>query len=711
MDRTALDGLFSPRSIAIVGASNDPKRIGGRPLNATIKAGFEGPIYPINPNYDEVLGRKSYPRLSDLPEAVDLVVVAVGSRYVESVIEDAAMAGARSLVVFSSGYSELGPDGRIAQDRIASLCQSNQMAMLGPNCLGVINQKAKAMASFTAALDLDLIKGGNIGFACQSGAFGSYFLTLVSRRGLGINLWVATGNEAQVSVADAIEYMADLDEISVIGGYIEGVQDCDRLRSALIKAHDAKKPVVLMKAGVTEAGARAAISHTGSMAGDDRVFSAFVEHYGGYRVSDLDEMIDLIQGISLGAYPKGKNLCLLTMSGGAGILMADAAGEADLALPSPSPEVKDHLSALVPYAALDNPVDFTGQFINDPTLGGQFLTKLSDSNLYDAFVTFVGHTALDETIATPVLETISTLSTQGGAPHFLVGLTTPPLEKLLLQAKVPFLTNPAKAVKLVRSLYEVSETLARPIESLAWQGDPHIEALFDLLVASQAGAEVVPEVASLSFFRSCGISTVMAIRATSPQEALKAAQEIGFPIVLKIDSPQVPHKAKVGGVMLSINSKRELEHACYEMMGKVARRVSGAEIRGFVVEPMVSEGLEVILGVRRDRDYGCVIMVGSGGVMTETSSDIQIRLAPITLQGAISAIERTEFGKAIQSGVLARDYDFEGLAQLMVTLSKIVVSNRRISEIDLNPVLFRQRDKDPIVLDALVVLAPEKVPS
>ncbi len=330
-----MDYFFKPRSMAVIGASDDPKRIGGRPIYHSLAAGFKGAIYPVNPKYTEIFDLKCYPSLAELPVAVDLAVVAVSQKLVPAVVVDAIRSGTKALIIFSSGYAEVGEVGVKAQLELVDTLNESEIKLLGPNCLGTINTEIGLMATFSATLDSGAILAGKVGFACQSGAFGSYFLALARERGIGVKYWASTGNESQVTVADCIRYFATLDEVEVIAGYLEGIQSASELASALIAAQAANKPVILLKAGTSEIGRQAALTHTGSIVGDDAIFSALLEKYGAYRVSTIEDLIDVVDACTMGSFLKGSNLCVMTMSGGVGILMADTAAKVELDLVPP----------------------------------------------------------------------------------------------------------------------------------------------------------------------------------------------------------------------------------------------------------------------------------------------------------------------------------------------------------------------------------------
>ncbi len=689
---SSLVRLFSPKSIAVVGASDDPARIGGRPIAASIEMGFGGEIYPINPKYDSVFGRKCYSSLLELDHPPDLVVVAVGTKFVREIIDQAASINAGAVVVFSSGYGEVGVDGELAQERLRQQCEENGVIMLGPNCLGVINATIGAAASFTATLESGTLKSGNVGFTCQSGAFGSYFLALARRRELGVGSWIATGNEAIVSVADCISYLADDPKIEVIAGYIEGVRNGPALMSALERARDANKPVVLLKAGRSEAGSRAAKSHTGAMVGDDRAISAVFDQFGVERAADLDDLIQITESASFGLKPKSKRVCLLTVSGGVGIMMADEAAEVGLELPMLPDDTKARLKELVPFAGLENPVDFTGQFLNDANIAGEFLEVLAASGLFDSILVYLGHTSLAQSLAGPAIRRIIEVRKKYQLPMVLSGLTTPLLLDELLQAGVPVLENPVEAVRLLARLGH----LFRPTA-------PRGKKLMSDVILESIPDGVYPERESLVMLASAGVATVESLFANSKQQALAHAQTLGFPVVVKADCPGLLHKSEAGAVVLGIGDRRSLEEA-FDLVVDSAKKATGdSPVRGVLIQRMTRPLLEFIIGVKRDPNFGHLIAVGTGGVLAELIADSKVALADgLDLEKAIEMLSGTAAGKALISGRF-QDHDAAGkLALAVVSVAHLVTLHPEVYELDVNPLVVT-KDYEALALDALIV--------
>jgi len=372
---TRLSRLFQPRSVAVIGASAAPHKIGAIPVGHMLQHGYAGKIYPINPKATEVQGLRAYPDIASIGEPVDMVIVAVPAALAGAALEEAARAGAGSAVVFSSGYAEVGEEGAAAQRELAALAQRYDMPILGPNCLGFMNIREKLHATFSLAPSVGPVKTGHVGMVTQSGAFGGYAYSLARERGLGLSYWMTTGNQCNVDVADCIEWLADDPDTRVIMAYLEGCSDVAALQRALQRADAAGKPVVLTKVGRTAAGARAALAHTATVAGDDAVYDALFQQCGAIRAMSIEEFFNIGYALSVVPHrPAGNRLGVLTLSGGVGALMADDAGDAGLTLPELPVAAQQALIARVPFAGPRNPVDITGQATSEPdllALGGE----------------------------------------------------------------------------------------------------------------------------------------------------------------------------------------------------------------------------------------------------------------------------------------------------------------------------------------------------
>lgn len=385
---TTLDDLLSPKSIAIVGASNDPTRIGGRPLSHMIQQKFDGAVYAVNPKRDEVQGLPAYPSLAGVPAPVDFVLIAVPAKLVAEQVRIAATKGAKTAMVFSSGFAEVGGEGIALQAELEAVARETGVRVLGPNCLGSFNAERRFYPTFTSTIDRATPVPGGIAIASQSGAYGSHIYMASHVRGLGIGYWITTGNEADVSVAEVIKLLAEHDDVHTILAYSESIKDGAMLVEALETARANRKPVVFMKVGRSKIGAAAASSHTASLAGEDAVYDAVLAQHGAWRVRSTEEMLDIANAARPRIYPTGRKLGLVTISGGAGVLMADSAEDEGLDVAPMPDDAQAELKAILPFAAPRNPVDVTAHFFNDLSLIPRFTRTMLDRGGYDGLIGF-----------------------------------------------------------------------------------------------------------------------------------------------------------------------------------------------------------------------------------------------------------------------------------------------------------------------------------
>ncbi|MEI7447669.1 MAG: CoA-binding protein, partial [Burkholderiales bacterium] len=406
MHASDLDALFSPRSIAVVGASDTRTRIGGVPVDLLIRMGWQGRILPINPKSSVVQGLKAYPTLRDVGEPIDLAVFAIPQSATEAALDDAIAAGVKSAVVFTAGFAEVGGEGVDAQRRLSEKARAAGLRVVGPNCLGVMNCRESMYATFSPAPGIGIARAGSIGLVSQSGAFGAYAYSLARDRGIGLSVWASTGNEADVQVADVIAWMARDANTKVIMAYIEGVRDGDRMRRALADAHAAGKPVVVVKVGRTALGAQAAASHTASLAGDDAVYDTMFRQYGVYRARDVEEFFSVAHGAAVAGLPSNDRIALFTLSGGVGAFMADEAATIGLDVAETPAAAQAEILSWVPFAAPRNPVDITGQVSQDRTLIDRATRAILRENTYGSWLGFMAAAGAGETFW-PVLEQLA----------------------------------------------------------------------------------------------------------------------------------------------------------------------------------------------------------------------------------------------------------------------------------------------------------------
>lgn len=452
-EEPAMRAMFNPRSIALIGASASPERIGGRALEFLKRYGYAGAVYPVNPASPQIQGFPAFRRIEDVPDAVDLAVISVPAAHVLDVLRACAAKGVALAIVYSSGFAEVGDEGAATQAQMAAIAKQSGMRILGPNCLGMMSVPAHVYCTFSAAPDVGIPSPGGIGIVSQSGAFGAYAFADAVRRGLPISRWITTGNEADIEVADCIRWLADDPESQLIMAYMEGCRDRTKFAAALERARSAGKPVILMKVGRTQTGAAATLAHTAAISGDDGAFDAVVRRHGAYRALSMQEFFDVGYAWLKGVAPRGRRIGILTASGGAGALLADAAEDFGLSLPQLPPAVQAGLKAAVPFAGTRNPVDVTGQVSNDPTLFPLFFARVAESGQYDAILCFQALAGIN-----PLQSATLTGMWRGlrerypGFPVFACLRASKAVRSELEDLKIPLFDDPTRMVAAVAGL-------------------------------------------------------------------------------------------------------------------------------------------------------------------------------------------------------------------------------------------------------------------
>ena len=696
MPRSAasMDMLLRPRSVAIFGASDDPTRISGRPLRYLLEAGFVGPIYPINPNRTTVQGVAAFATLADVPETPDVALIAVPASLTEQAVRDCVDKGVSAAVIFSAGYAESGEDGLAVQQRVANIARAGGLRLLGPNCLGVFNPQIGFYGTFTQSLDKEMPSPGPLAIVSQSGAYGSHIAYLARQRGMGINYFITTGNEADVDVSECLEWMAQQDDIKVIMAYVEGIRDGERFRRALELARRNRKPVVMMKVGRSEIGAKAASSHTASLAGSDAIYDALFRQYGVHRAETTDEQLDVAYACMRGIFPEGNKLGVVTLSGGAGVLISDAAERYGLDVAPMPQQAQDKLQALLPFATVTNPVDTTAQALNDMNLLAQNIAVMLDEGGYDALVGFFSTVPNTRTLSSPLRKAIE----KGCArfPDRLIALEMIADKDVVREyEKSGFLVfeDAARAVAALSALTRFAAAFGREDLTAVTAASP---------VPIKGGA--LSEVAAKRLLAAAGIPFLDEALAADPAAAGAAADAIGYPVVMKIVSPDIEHKTEIGGVIVGVHDRASVEDAYRTLIARAANHRPDAAIEGVLVAPMAKKGVEVIVGVSRDPVFGPAVMFGLGGVHVEVLKDVTFRLAPFDLSEAQAMIGEIR-GRAMLAGARgAAPSDVAALARLLVDVAHFAAAHRDdIETIDLNPVIVMPEGDGLVALDALLV--------
>ncbi|MBM3489185.1 MAG: acetate--CoA ligase family protein [Alphaproteobacteria bacterium] len=700
----SLKPLFDPASIAIIGASNDSNKFGGRPIRFMKEGGYRGRIYPINPKEKVIQGLAAYPDIRQAPEPVDLVIVSLPAPLVLEQIKACADARARAVCIFSSGFAEVGGAGAAWQAELTRIAKASGTRLVGPNCMGMLNTASRAVGTFSSAFEHGWPKPGNVIVVSQSGAVGSHSLVLLRERGLGLRGWVTTGNECDVDVADCIAFAAEDPETRVVVAYMEGCQDAGRFLAAVSAARKNRKPVLIMKVGASEVGASAASTHTASLAGADEVFDAAFRQFGVHRVRTLEEMTDIASACSAGVYPTGNRLGIVTISGGVGVLSCDTAAAHGLDVPPLPAATQAELKALMPFATVRNPVDTTAQLLTDHSLLQPMVKAILDNGGCDAVMVFMSSLGFAPRIMGPFKDTMARL--REAYPDRLIALSimSGKADREQLESlKFLVFDDPSRAVAAIAALVRFGRAFARPAD----RPPPTLPAA----ARAPASGTALSEHAAARLLADAGIPTVATEVVASADAAVAAAERLGYPVALKVASADIAHKSDVGGVKLGLGDAEAVRHAHAAILASVAGKAPGARVDGVLVAPMVQDGVECILGVHRDPVFGPVVLCGLGGIFVEILKDVSLRIAPFGTDEARRMLDELR-GRRLLDGARGRPpADVEALVEALARLSVYADRHRdRIESIDINPFAVLPRGHGAMALDAVVVPMPRQPP-
>jgi acyl-CoA synthetase (NDP forming) len=698
---SAIERLLRPRSVAVIGASTDPTKTAGRPVSYLVKHGFKGGIYPVNPRASEICGLQCYRDVAALPEAPDVGIVLVGPDRANEAVAALANRGTAAAIVLAGGYGETGEEGARRQRELKEVAGS--MRILGPNTIGLVNITDRIMLSATAALEIGDLPAGRISVVSQSGGILGSLLSRAADRGIGFARLVSTGNEADIDVSEFVDVLIDDPETDVIALYLEGIRRPDRFRRAADRAAILGKPIVAFKVGRSETGSRAAVSHTGALAGADRIYQAMFRQHGVIRAETFSDLIDIPGALVCKRRPKGNRVAVLTSTGGASTLIADGCGLLGLALPDPEPETKSKLASLLDgeqAAASRNPVDVTLAGVK-PDIFRAAIDALLASPSYDALVVVVGTSAL----ANPSLAADAMLECQSRSEKPILAYVSPhaPHVVALLNAKgIPAFAAPESCSAALAAMWQSATRRPRP--------DPGSAAsLPDGLDALRSGQ--LDEAEAKAMFAQFGIPGVRERTVSNARDVESAAREIGGRTVLKALSRQIAHKSDVGGVRLGIVPS-DAKTAVEDMLAALARHGAPAP-DGFLVQEMIADGVEMILGFTRDPQLGPTVLVGMGGVTAELVGDTSIRLLPIGRADAEEMIGELKTARLLTGYRGATKSDVAALADAIVSFARMAEAlGSRLVEAEVNPLFVLAEGKGVRAADGLAVLvAPGDSPA
>lgn len=693
-DALVLQEFFAPRSVAVVGVSREEGRVGHFVFDNLLSGGFAGPVYPVNPRAAEIHGHPCFPSLSDVPQPVDLAVIAVPASAVPDVIDECATAGARAAIIISAGFKETGPAGAALERDVVARAQAAGVRLLGPNSLGLIATAAGLNASFAPSMP----GMGSIAFMSQSGALGTAVLDWAEGEGIGLSHFVSLGNKSDLSEVDLVRAWADDPDVQVVAAYLEAVTDGTAFVEAVSEL-TRHKPFIALKAGGSDAGARAVSSHTGSLAGSDEAYTAAFRRAGALAVSSVQELFDLAVGFARQPLPAGPGVVLLTNAGGPAILASDACERLGVPLASLEAETITELRSVLPAAAaLYNPVDVLGDadpgryaaaasiLARDPNVRS-LIVILTPQAMTDAVGTA---TALAAVMAGSGITTLASFMGAGGVAD-AVGT--------LRSAGIPTFDFPERAVATLAGMARFSTGLGS-VRAQPRGLDADRETVRDAIDHARAARRTfITEHSASRVAQAYGIAVPAGGIARDLAEARALADEVGYPVVMKIASPDILHKSDLGGIRVGIADRGELDAAYDDMLTRVRRRLPEAVIWGVTIQEMVPPGREVIIGVNRDPSFGPLLMFGLGGIYVEVLKDVTFRLCPVSMEDARQMITEIRAFGLLRGARGEHPADLEAVADTIVRVSALATDFPEITELDVNPLIVADRGNGAIAAD------------
>ena len=699
-----LDAIFRPKSVAIIGASRTPGKVGHVLTRNMLESGYRGKIYPINPNADEILGLSCYPSVLDVQGDVDLAVVAIPAAGVLQVAEECGKKGVKALIVVSAGFKETGREGAKLEMKLIEIGVRYGMRIQGPNCLGVIDTSVPLNLTFAAAMP----KAGRIGFISQSGALGTAVLDWVIEEGIGFSSFVSLGNKADLDEVDFIEAMGDDENIKVILIYLESIEEGRKFLKVAMKVVK-KKPIIVLKGGTSTAGARAAGSHTGAMVGSFIAYQTAFNKSGVIMVESIEELFNHAIAFTEQPLPKGEGVAIVTNAGGPGILATDLCEKLDVKLTHFTQRTRKSFMEKLPAAAsMRNPIDILGDARADRYRFA--MEKVMEDENVNAVVVILSPQAMTESMATAkaIIEIQKKLHGKPILAVFMGGGAVEEASNYLKENGIPCFDFPEKAIKTVAALFDYARYLKEPEHPPAKfeDVDPHIvEEIFDavrrdrrVVLLSHEAAEVV---------EAYGIRTPTSKVARTAEEAVKYAEALGYPIVLKIVSPDILHKTDIGGVALNLRSAKDVRSAFEGIMSRVTRFMDRVRIYGIMVYRMVPKGREMIIGMSRDLQFGPLVMFGLGGIYVNFLKDVSFRLAPLSEQDAMQMMEETKAYTLLRGIRGEPPSDITALREAILRVGQLVWDFPQIVEMDINPVIVYEEGDGCIALDVKITLTKD----
>ncbi len=699
-----MEELFNPRSIAVIGASKTAGKVGHEVLHNLVQSGFEGPVIPVNQAGGELLGLKVYTDILSYTDPIDMAVITVPAEQVADAARAAVGKKVKSVVVVASGFKESGNMGRALEEELIAICHKGKVRLLGPNCLGLINTDIKLNASFSKRIP----KSGSMAIFSQSGALCTAMMDLADSRELGLSKSISIGNKADITEVEVLQALANDDKTKVIVGYLEDISDGDRFVKAAEEA-STNKPVVILKSGTTAAGIRAAALHTGVLGGKkDTAYGAAFRRAGICRADSFEALFDYSTALAMQPPPKGNRVFVISNAGGPGTIAADAIEKAGLVVSDMSSDMKTTVQHILPAAAkVNNPMDVSGDATPDHYAA--LIDAAQNDESIDAVLVILAPQYLDKPAETARAVAGAMNFTKPVLASFLGGDDVMPSRRELAAARLPFYDSPERAVATIRAMYDYGEWRRRPARHVVRFPVNRRRVERIITRRQRTGRLRLGEVKSKDILKAYGFRILDGRLTVSPEQAVEIANFIGFPVAMKIVSPSIVHKSDLGGVRLNIGSSHEVADAFELMMLRIKKNAPEAKIDGIYVEKMAEKGLEVIIGMTRDPQFGPMLMFGLGGIFVEVMKDVAFHLAPITEDEAIQMLSSTRSYELLKGKRGLKKVDVGALAVALQKISQLATDFPQIAELDINPLIVGEPGTEPVVADARMSFAkPEK---
>lgn len=695
-----LESYIRPNSVAVIGASNRKGSIGNTTIKNFKDLNFKGKVYGINPRYDEIEGFRCFGSLTDVPEEIDVAIIAVSSHLVENAILDCVKKQVKFVVIFSSGFAEKGQEGLQKQNEILQLCKENGIRVVGPNTLGAFNIKDQIFLSFNPAT-IEFVSG-EIGMVSQSGATGSIIMGMAMEEKLGFTYTLTTGNQMDLNTLDFMEFLISDDDTKIIGTYLEAVPDGNKLRDLADNALAKHKPIVMLKTGRSEAGQKAALSHTASLTGSSKVFEMITNRHGITLVDGIDGMVDALKVFNSGKRPTGNRVATVVISGATGIMVADKLEDYGLEMATLSQETQNRLLEVVPsYCSVLNPVDIGQTLLDNPILYKHCIETLVETDEVDIVIL---HLPLGiEKYANDIIEVASVTNKPIIVMHTCPEQVIGNVRKILNENFVPAYNSIESAVRAASHLVCYEDAYNNYLTNRLTVREDLAKHKFDYVLKGLTVTE--PQVKSI--LNEMNIPTPKGVVINDVTKLIEQTKHLSYPLVAKIVSPEITHKSDAGGVVLGIEDLDSLINAFNSIIHNAKKYAPNAKIEGVLVEEMV-EGpfLETFIGVKKDPIFGPVILCGLGGIYVEIMKDVSQNLTPISRKDALSMIEQLKSYPLFTGVRNGLKYDVEGFADVLVNVSQLALNlDGHWTELEINPLIVFEEGKGVMALDGLLTFA------